>query len=151
MDVLVPALVMTSLDAITKEEAIKKLSSLLLKEGRITDLTLFIENVLQRENEFSTGFGEGFAIPHGKSPVVLTPSVVVAKLDQGIEWNSLDGQPVHMIFLLAIPLKDAGTTHLKIMASLAEHLMDDDILEKLGKIENSEELYHYVKTLLGGK
>ncbi len=151
MDIITPSLVLTSLDAKDKKEVIYSLSSLLLREHRISDLDSFAQNVLEREKEFSTGFGQGIAIPHGKTTSVLKASVVVAKLAQEIEWDSMDDKPVHLIFLLAVPQTEAGTTHLKILARLAESLMDDEVLDKLAKIENKQELYQYLITLLGGK
>ncbi len=151
MELLSPSLVLTSFEAKDKKDVIYKLSSLLLAEERITNLEAFVKNVMARENEFSTGFGEGMAIPHGKCQEVITPTVVVAKLSQGIEWEAMDGKPVQLVFLLAVPQEDAGTTHLRIMAKLAEKLMDDDVVKKLIEIQDNNELYTYIKKLLGGE
>ncbi len=151
MDILTPNLVVTSLEAQDKEEAIFKLSVLLFKEHRISDVNLFVKEVMDREREFSTGFGQGIAIPHGKTNSVLYTSVVVAKLSHKLDWESMDDKPVHLIFLLAVPNVEAGTTHLKILAKLAESLMDDEVVAKLALIKEQEELYYYVVKLLGGE
>ena len=150
MEILTKELVVFPLEATTKEEALSLLSDALLKEKRISSKETFLEDVLKREKDFSTGFGDGFAIPHGKSKSVLSPSIAVGKCHNAIEWEALDGKPVSLIFLLAVPESQAGTTHLKILAKLAENLMDDEIREHLISLNTSEELYQYTSKILGG-
>lgn len=149
--ILTPNLVVSSLSSKTKVEVIHELSSLFFNAGRLSNLEVFIDNVLQREEEFSTGFGNGIAIPHGKSHVVLKPSLAVAKLKLGIDWQAIDEKPVHLIFLLAVPEEASGNTHLKIMAKLAESLMDEDRVNELESIEKNDDLFRYVNKLLGGQ
>jgi len=150
MEILTKELVVFPLEAATKEEALSLLSDALLKEKRISSKETFLEDVLKREKDFTTGFGDGFAIPHGKSKSVLSPSIAVGKCPDAVEWEALDGKPVSLIFLLAVPESQAGTTHLKILAKLAENLMDDEIREHLISLNTSEELYHYTSKILGG-
>ena len=150
MEILTKELVVFPLEASTKEEVLSLLSDALLKEKRISSKETFLEDVLKRETDFSTGFGDGFAIPHGKSKSVLSPSIAVGKCPDAVEWEALDGKPVSLIFLLAIPESQAGTTHLKILAKLAENIMDDEIREHLISLKTSEELYQYTNKILGG-
>lgn len=150
MEILTKELVVFPLEAATKEEVLSLLSDALLKEKRISSKETFLEDVLKRENDFSTGFGDGFAIPHGKSKSVLFPSIAVGKCNDGIEWEALDGKPVSLIFLLAVPESQTGTMHLKILAKLAENLMDDEIRDHLISLKSSEELYQYTSKILGG-
>lgn len=150
MEILTKELVVFPLEAATKEEALSLLSDALLKEKRISSKETFLEDVLKREKDFTTGFGDGFAIPHGKSKSVLSPSIAVGKCHDAVEWEALDGKPVSLIFLLAVPESQAGTTHLKILAKLAENLMDDEIREHLISLNTSEELYQYTSKILGG-
>ena len=150
MEILTKELVVFPLEAATKEEALSLLSDALLKEKRISSKETFLEDVLKREKDFTTGFGDGFAIPHGKSKSVLSPSIAVGKCPDAVEWEALDGKPVSLIFLLAVPESQAGTTHLKILAKLAENLMDDEIREHLISLNTSEELYQYTSKILGG-
>lgn len=144
-------LVITSLLDNSKENVIRTLSGILYEQKRISDLEEFIKHVMDREKEFSTGFGRGVAIPHGKTNVVKEPSIMVAKLKKGIEWNSLDNEPVQLVFLLAVPEEANGKTHLKIMSKLAENLIDPAILEKLTGIDDPDNLYEYLEELLGGQ
>jgi len=150
LEILTKELVVFPMEASTKEEVLSRLSDALLKEKRISSKEIFLEDVLKREQDFSTGFGDGFAIPHGKSESVLSPSIAVGKCSEAVEWEALDGKPVSLVFLLAIPESQAGTTHLKILAKLAENLMDDEIKDHLMNLNTSEELYHYISKMLGG-
>lgn len=150
MEILSEELVVFPLKAGTKEEVLSLLSEALLKEKRISDKETFLEEVLKREKDFTTGFGDGFAIPHAKSTSVLSPSIAVGKCPDAVEWDAMDGKPVSLIFLLAVPESQAGTTHLKILAKLAENLMDDKIREHLMNLTTSEELYQYISKILGG-
>lgn len=150
MEILSEELVIFPLKAGTKEEVLSLLSEALLKEKRISDKETFLEEVLKREKDFTTGFGDGFAIPHAKSTSVLSPSIAVGKCPDAVEWDAMDGKPVSLIFLLAVPESQAGTTHLKILAKLAENLMDDKIREHLMDLKTSEELYQYISKILGG-
>ena len=78
----------------------------------------------------TTGIGDGVAIPHAKSAWVKKPTVVVGKSLKGIEWESLDDEKVHMVFLIAVP-EGNGNEHLKILQMLAVSIMDDDFKEEL--------------------
>lgn len=116
----------------TKEkfETIKHLASL-MKE-RLVDVDKYVEDVKAREVMSTTGIGDGVAIPHAKSAWVKKPTVVVGKSSGGIEWESLDDEPVNMVFLIAVP-ESEGNEHLKILQVLAVSLMDDDFKEELEK------------------
>ena len=151
MEIFAEELTVIALDASTREEAIKLLSALLYENNRISSKDMFYEEVMHREEEYTTGFGEGFAIPHGKTDAVIHPSLVAAKCQNPLEWGAMDGNPVTFIFLIAVPDEAEGTTHLKMISILAENLMDDKVKKNLKKIDNDEELYHYVQTLIGGK
>ena len=108
-----------NLDATTQREVISQLTSLLREQDRIESESAFIQGVLEREAEFSTGFGNGFAIPHCKSDTVKTASIIIGKTTNEIEWNALDDKSVTFIIMLAIPATEGGTTHLQILAALS--------------------------------
>lgn len=150
MEIISEDLVIFPLEAATKEEVLSLLSDALLNEKRISSKEIFLEDVLRREKDFTTGFGDGFAIPHGKSKSVLSPSIAIGKCPDAVEWDAMDGKPVSLIFLLAVPESQAGTTHLKILAKLAENLMEDEIREHLMSLKTSQELYHYISKIIGG-
>lgn len=111
-----------------KFETIKHLANLI--EERLIDVDKYVEDVKSRESISTTGIGDGVAIPHAKSSWVKVPTVVVGKSSSGIEWESLDDEPVNIVFLIAVP-ENGGNEHLKILQRLAISLMDDEIKEEL--------------------
>jgi fructose-specific phosphotransferase system IIA component len=133
-------LIELNLAASTQTEVISQLTSLLRKQGRIKSESAFMEGVLEREAEFSTGFGNGFAIPHCKSDTVESASIIIGKTSNGIEWNSLDEKPVTFIIMLAIPAAEGGTTHLQILSALSGKLMDDQFRDQLMSAEQPEQI-----------
>ncbi|MFT9098406.1 PTS sugar transporter subunit IIA [Liquorilactobacillus sp.] len=134
-----PNLVKFNVKANSKKEIIEQLAKLYLKEGVIRDVDAYILAVNEREQEGTTGIGDGIAIPHGKSNVVTRSAVAIAKLAQPVEWQSLDGQPVEYVFLLAIP-NDGDNEHLKLLSELARALMDDEVRTKLQVATSSDDL-----------
>ncbi|WP_307308094.1 PTS sugar transporter subunit IIA [Neobacillus driksii] len=133
-------LIELNLVASTQLEVISQLASLLGQQGRIKSVSAFIEGVLERESEFSTGFGNGFAIPHCKSDTVETASIIIGKTTNSIEWNSLDDKPVTFIIMLAIPSGEGGTTHLQILSALSGKLMDDEFRDQLMSATQPEQI-----------
>jgi mannitol/fructose-specific phosphotransferase system IIA component (Ntr-type) len=89
------------------------------------------EAVWQREATYSTGFGRGFAIPHCKSNAVRANSLVLLKPRAPIPWNSLDGQPVRVVILLAIREPHAATRHMQVLAKLARLMIDREFCGRL--------------------
>lgn len=133
-------LVVLNLDAKNKEEAILKLAELAQKEGKITSIDDYTKSVLDREKTYTTGVGNGIAIPHGKSKAVKEAMIVFGKAADGIEWNSLDGKPVNMIFLLGVPDENIDNIHLKVLSQLSRKLMNDDFVQMLKNAKTTEEV-----------
>jgi PTS system fructose-specific IIA component len=129
----------------SKIEVIQAMSEQLYKNGKITDMKVFLDDVEDREMHMTTGIGNGLAIPHGKSNAVSESTVVVAKLETPVDWNSLDGSLVDFVFLLAIKNEERGDEHLRILAELSGKLMDDSFVEKIKKATTQEELYEALK------
>lgn len=127
--------IVIGLKAKTQTEAISQLAQVLEKNGNISDAEAFTKDVLKREGMTTTGIGNNIAIPHGKSSSVTHASLVFAKNDYPIEWNSLDGSKVNIIFLMAVSSGDAGNEHLRMLAKLSGRLMDDDFVAAI-KEEN---------------
>jgi len=144
-------LIELNLVAATQNEVISKLTSLLAKQGRIESELAFFEGVLERESEFTTGFGNGFAIPHCKSDTVKTASIIIGKTKNEIDWNSLDDKPVTFIIMLAIPETEGGTTHLQILAALSGKLMDDDFRDQLMNASQPEQILDLLDELITQK
>ena len=130
-EILNENLIDLNMKACTKDEALRELTTLLCKEGNVTDGELFIRDVYKREAEGQTGLGNAIAIPHGKSDVVKTTSIAVGRTKCDLEWESLDDKPVHVIILFAVRNVDKTTVHLKLLSQVAIALADDETLEKL--------------------
>lgn len=125
----------------TKEDVIWSLVESLYEQGYITSKEEYFETVLARENVSATGMEAGLAIPHGKSSAVKKAGFAVARLSTPIDdWESIDpNNKVELIFLLAIPEGEAGSTHLNLLAELSTRLMDKDYYNRLMAAENSEQ------------
>jgi fructose-specific phosphotransferase system IIA component len=130
---------------------ISQLTSLLREQDRIESESAFIQGVMEREAEFSTGFGNGFAIPHCKSDTVKTASIIIGKTTNEIEWNSLDDKPVTFIIMLAIPASEGGSTHLRILSTLSGKLMDDEFRNQLMNAVKPEQILDLLDELVTQK
>lgn len=124
-------LVMVDSDATTKEEAIKQGVDRLFVMGRTEDALGVEDAIWRREATYTTGFGHGFAIPHCQTDTIRFNSLVLLKLKSPVAWNSLDGQPVRVVILLAIRAAQAGSTHMQVLAKLARRIMDEDFRAEL--------------------
>lgn len=105
------------------------------------------QRLVERENEGTTGMMDGFAIPHAKDQSIGEPSIIIVTLEQGIEWNSLDGQLINFVIALFIPDSEAGTTHLKLLSAVARLLMRNEVTEQLKVAQSKTE----IATLLNEK
>lgn len=131
----------------SKGQAIDQMVELMAKGGNINDLQRYKEGVLKREEEGTTGIGEGIAIPHAKTDAVSAPGLAAMLVPQGVDYDALDGQPVHMIFLIAAPNTE-DNVHLEVLSRLSMLLMDDefrtnlldaaDVTEFLAHIDEAE-------------
>ena len=125
-DVLNYDLVQFGFSAADKKEALDKLTSMLVEKNIIASKENFLNALLAREAQSTTGVGENVAIPHAKSADFNKAMIVYAKSDEGVEWESFDGQPAKHIFMICAP--DGGADeHLKALASLSQALMDADV------------------------
>ncbi|QXJ37075.1 Heat-responsive suppressor HrsA [Parageobacillus caldoxylosilyticus] len=127
----------------TKEEVIWYLTEKLAQEGKLHSAEEFYQDVLKREALSPTGLEAGLAIPHGKSRAVKSASFAVAKLKKPIEnWESIvEHNKVSLVFLLAIPEEEAGSTHIELLAELAKRLSHAGYRKRLQNCASAEELY----------
>ncbi len=116
--------------ATTRDEMIAELTQLGAKTGQIADADAVIASALEREAIMSTGVGEGIAIPHAKCDGAVHPLVAFARTP-GIDWNAPDGEPAKIVFLIAVPERDAGDEHLRILAKLSRSLMNPNVRSAL--------------------
>ncbi|WP_202077362.1 PTS sugar transporter subunit IIA [Caldalkalibacillus salinus] len=139
-DLLTEESILLSLQTNAKDACIKELTNALKKQGKINDAESYVNAVLKREDEGTTGIGFGVAIPHGKSSGVTEPGLAFAQLEEPVDWQSLDGVPVSIVFLIAVPESQAGNEHLQILSTLSRKLIHEEFREKLNKAKNSQEV-----------
>ncbi|MFJ8719123.1 fructose-specific PTS transporter subunit EIIC [Streptomyces violaceus] len=123
--------VKVELGADGKESAIREMSELLARTGRVADVEELVACALRREAQGTTGLGEEIAIPHAKTDAVTEPVVGFARSGPGVEWGSLDGTKARLVFMIAVPEAAAGDEHLRILALLSRKLMDTGFRERL--------------------
>jgi len=123
MEFLCPEAIVIDLKSTDKKAAIKELIDSLAKTNEIKDSNEITKTILEREKLGSTGIGQGVALPHGKTDAVKEQIGVIGISSNGVEFNSLDGEPVYLIFLLVGPL-DAAGQHLKALARITRLFKD---------------------------
>ena len=139
MDLISPDAVIASLRATSKKQALQELAR---KAAGLTGLEerRIFEVLLERERLGTTGVGNGIAIPHGKLPELTRLYGIFARLDKPIDFDSIDDEPVDLIFLLLAP-ESAGADHLKALARVSRLLRDRTICSKLRGCDTADGLY----------
>lgn len=113
-----------------KSEALDEVAALMAKSGKIKDEEAYRKQIYAREEEGTTGIGEGIAIPHGKCDAVLRPGLAAMVVREGVDFDSLDGEPVTLIFMIAAPNTE-DNVHLDVLSKLSVLLMDEKFVESL--------------------
>ena len=129
-DLLQKNAMILSLNATNKADAISEMVQKLVDTGYVTDFDTFKDGILAREALTTTGLGEGIAMPHSKNAAVKEAVVLFAKKDGGLDYESLDGQPTDLFFMIAAP-DGANDTHLAALAELSKYLMKDGFADSL--------------------
>lgn len=127
-----------NLKSTSKYEVLKELVNILFENGKIKDKDAFLDVVLKREEQCSTGIGMGIAIPHGKSDLVEETTIVFGRSKNGISYDSIDDKPAFFFFLIAVP-NEASDLHLKALSDISRRLMHGEVREKLRNVQNFEE------------
>lgn len=138
-DLMIEETMIMNLKSTSKDGAMDELIASLASSGRINDPVLFKEMIYKREAESSTGIGGGIAMPHAKTSAVNEPTVVFAKSEAGVDFESLDGEPAHVFFMIAAP-EGAGSTHLRTLAALSRLLIDNVFIERLLQTKTPNEV-----------
>ncbi|MGG3937841.1 PTS sugar transporter subunit IIA [Anoxybacillus kestanbolensis] len=139
-------LVKLQLDGTTKDEIMEEMIGLIDGAGGLVDREQYKQALYDREREGSTGIGFGIAIPHGKSDAVKHPCLAFGMKHEGVDWDSLDGEKVKLIFMIAVPEQYAGNEHLKILQLLARKLMDETFREQLLTVRKVEDVLQLFET-----
>ena len=126
-----------------KKEALDQVVDLMAKSGKINDVEAYRQRVYAREEESTTGIGEGIAIPHGKCDAVTNPGLAAMVVKDGVDFDSLDGEPVHLIFLIAAPNTE-DNIHLDVLSKLSVLLMDEQFTADLLNAKSVDEFLEIV-------
>ena len=138
-DLLNKKVMLLDLQATTKGAAIDEMINSLVDNGVVTDFDVFKAGIMAREAQTSTGLGDGIAMPHSKNAAVKEATVLFAKSNKGVDYESLDGQPTDLFFMIAAP-EGANDTHLAALAELSKYLMQDGFADRLRKVTSPDEV-----------
>ena len=127
------------LQATTKEAAIDEMINSLVDNGVVTDFDVFKSGIMAREAQTSTGLGDGIAMPHSKNAAVKEATVLFAKSNKGVDYESFDGQPTDLFFMIAVP-EGANDIHLAALAELSKYLMQDGFADRLRQVTSADEV-----------
>ena len=138
-DLLRKDVMLLDLQATEKKAVIEEMIQSLVNHGYVTDFETFKEGILAREALTSTGLGDGIAMPHSKNSAVKEATVLFAKSNKGVDYESLDGQPTDLFFMIAAP-EGANDTHLAALAELSQYLMKDGFADKLRQVTSPDQV-----------
>ena len=138
-DLLRKDVMLLDLQATEKKAVIEEMIQRLVEHGYVTDFETFKEGILAREALTSTGLGDGIAMPHSKNAAVKEATVLFAKSNKGVDYESLDGQPTDLFFMIAAP-EGANDTHLAALAELSQYLMKDGFADKLRQVTSPDQV-----------
>ena len=142
-DLLSEKTISIDVKAASKEDVIKQAVKIISASGAIEDVAVYEKGVFAREEESTTGIGEGIAIPHCKNNVVKKPALAALVIPEGVDYAALDGEPVNLLFLIAAPNSE-DNVHLEVLARLSEMLMNDEFKNKLLKAKSKKEFLKIV-------
>ena len=138
-DILSPESMIMDLKATTKDDAINEMADLEVATGIVNNKEKFVESIWAREKESTTGIGGGIAMPHARNEYINKARVLFAKSEKGVDFDSLDQQPVHLFFMITAPA-GADNTHLQALAKLSSLLINPDLVEKLKAAKTADEV-----------
>ena len=123
----------------TKSEIIDEMVDILYNNGKLNDREEYKKEILKREAQSSTGMEEGIAIPHGKTDAVKIPTVAIGISKKGVDYESLDGKPSHLFFMIAAP-ENSNDSHIELLSKITTLLLEDDIREALLNVKSKKEV-----------
>ena len=142
-DLLIKDRINLDVKSTDKVNIIKELARLHEKTGVLNDYDGYVKALMAREEQSSTGIGEGIAIPHAKTEFVKKPALAMGRKPEGIDYDSLDGEPATLFFMIAAP-DGANNTHIETLAKLSQLLLDDDFKEALENAATSDEIIEII-------
>lgn len=134
----------------SQEEVFNVIAELAVQNEIASSTEGVVAGLKERELQSTTGFQDGFAIPHTQSDVITKPGIIVVRTEQGIDWDSFDDQPAFFFISLLIPKAEAGSTHLQALAALSGALIDDDKRNGFLLAQTEKELSERIKLAIAG-
>ncbi|MDP2036103.1 MAG: PTS sugar transporter subunit IIA, partial [Ignavibacteria bacterium] len=144
-EILKIEMIIPSMKCTTKEEAISELIDLFKNDDRVKDTESIRNSVLEREKIMSTGVGKGFAIPHAKTNSVNEIIAAFGKINNPIDFQALDDQPVNLVFLL-VGKENLVGPHIKLLSRISRMMNLEDFRESLAKATTAQEIYNLFET-----
>ena len=126
-----PALWVGNLRARSKDEVLKKLTEVLASTGKVKNQDVILEMLRNREALGSTAVGSGVAFPHGRSVAISELTILVARSPKGVDFDSIDGEPTRLFFLLLAPPQDSGNVYLQALGVITGLVQNDEVRQKL--------------------
>ncbi|WP_304178218.1 fructose PTS transporter subunit IIA, partial [Leptotrichia trevisanii] len=142
-DLLIKDRINLDVKSTNKVDVIKELAKLHEKTGVLNDYDGYVKALMAREEQSSTGIGEGIAIPHAKTEFVKEPALAMGRKPEGIDYDSLDGEPATLFFMIAAP-DGANNTHIETLARLSQLLLDDDFKAALENAKTADEVLEII-------
>ncbi|MCK4956393.1 MAG: PTS sugar transporter subunit IIA [Candidatus Cloacimonetes bacterium] len=139
-------LIKTNYYALDKKNCLDEMVELLYENEIIKSQDEFLAAILERENMMSTGIGRNIAIPHARGRFVSEMRLAIFVLNNELDYNSIDDEPVKLIFMIAIPA-DESNNYMKVLAAISNFCHSDENREKLMNASNEDEVYEILKTL----
>lgn len=143
VDILKESSVISDIKGKTKKEILTELAGQLNASGLIKDIEPVVKIIMEREALGSTGIGDGVAIPHGKMAGSGNILCVFGRSKKGVDFDAVDGQPVHIFFLVLAP-EDSASLHLKVLSRISKILRDPSFRKRLLKLPDAHSLYESI-------
>ena len=143
IDLLDPECILPNLQASSKREVLEELAAALVSGHKEVNLQTVVEVLLERERLGSTGIGDNIAIPHGKLPQLSQMLLAFGRSPQGVDFDSMDGKPSHLFFLLLAPVNSSGL-HLKALAKISRMLMSQVFRDSLMESDGAEDILRLI-------
>ncbi|OQY19984.1 MAG: PTS fructose transporter subunit IIA [Desulfobacteraceae bacterium 4572_35.1] len=144
VDLLDPVSVEAELKSVSKDDVLLEMTEVLLRSEKGLNKDEVLEVLREREHLGSTGIGEGVAIPHGKLKEIDGLVLSFGRSPQGIDFDSMDGKPAHLFFLLLAP-EDSISVHLKALARISKLLRDEEVRKQLLSAATNDEIYQIIR------
>ncbi len=130
--------------ALDKKSCLLEMADLLNNNNNLQSLSVFVEGVLEREQLMSTGIGKGIAIPHARSSSVRELKIVLFILENELDFDAIDGEPVKIIFMIAVP-ENLKEEYMRVLSSISNFCRDSKNRERLLQVKNKDDIYLALK------